>query len=75
MVVKDSFGNVLVPFLLPHYEEIYVVDARFYNIDVTGKNIVEFIEDKGINELLFVIYMEDVNWHKFMQGVENLLGN
>jgi hypothetical protein len=75
MVVKDSFGNVLVPFLFPHYEEIYVVDARFYNIDVTGKNIVEFIEDKGINELLFVIYMEDVNWHKFMQGVENLLGN
>lgn len=75
MVLKDSFGNVLIPFLLPHYEEIYVVDARFYNINVTGKNIVQFIEDKGINELLFVIYMEDVNWHKFMQGVENLLGS
>ncbi|MCQ1530678.1 DHHW family protein [Lutispora saccharofermentans] len=75
MVVKDSFGNVLIPFLLPHYEEIYVVDARFYSKSVTGKNIVQFIEDKGINELLFVIYMEDVNWHKFMQGVENLLGS
>lgn len=74
MVVKDSFGNALVPFLLPHYEEIYVVDSRFYSISATGKNIVQFVKDHGINEVLFVIYMEDVNWHKFMNSVENLLG-
>ena len=74
MVIKDSFGNALVPFLLPHYEEIYVVDSRFYSISAAGKNIVEFIKEKGIGEVLFVIYMEDVNWHKFMSGVENLLG-
>ena len=43
LVVKDSFGNMLVPFLVPHYEEIYVVDSRFYNINLTGKNIVEFV--------------------------------
>jgi len=75
MVIKDSFGNALVPFLLPHYEEIYVVDARFYSIKATGKTIVEFAHDKGIDELLFVIYMEDVNWHKFMSGVDSLLGS
>lgn len=73
LVVKDSFGNALVPFLLPHYEEIYVVDPRFYNIATTG-NIVEFVKEKGINEVVFCIYMEDVNWHKFMTGVENMLG-
>lgn len=75
LVIKDSFGNALVPFLLPHYEEIYVVDARFYSINSTGKNIIEFIHDHDINELVFVFYMEDVNWHKFMTGVENLLGS
>ncbi len=75
LVVKDSFGNMLVPFLVPHYEEIYVVDSRFYSINLTGKNIVEFVEDNGINEVLFCIYMEDVNWHKFMSGVENMLGS
>lgn len=73
MVVKDSFGNMLVPFLVPHYEEIYVVDSRFYNKSLTGKNIVEFVKDNGINEVIFCIYMEDVNWHKFMSGVENML--
>jgi len=74
MVIKDSFGNALVPFLLPHYEEIYVVDPRFYSIYITGKDIVEFAKEKGINEMLFVIYMEDVNWNTFMRSVENLLG-
>lgn len=73
MVVKDSFGNMLVPFLVPHYEEIYVVDPRFYNKSLTGKNIEEFVRDNGINEVLFCIYMEDVNWNKFMSGVENML--
>ena len=74
LVVKDSFGNALVPFLLPHYEEIYVVDSRFYSIGAAGGNILQFIEKNEINEVLFVNYMENVNWHKFMEGVEALMG-
>lgn len=74
LVIKDSFGNALVPFLLPHYEEIYIVDSRFYSIGATGKNILQFIEDNGINEVLFMHYMEDVNWHAFMEGVQALMG-
>ncbi|MDD4769233.1 MAG: DHHW family protein, partial [Eubacteriales bacterium] len=73
MVIKDSFGNAFVPFLLPHYEEIYIVDPRFYNVSTTG-NIVDFVKENGINEVVFCIYMEDVNWHKFMSSVEHLLG-
>lgn len=74
LVIKDSFGNAFVPFLLPHYQEIYVVDSRFYSISTTGKNIKEFIADNKIDEVVFVTYMEDVNWQKFMNGVEKLLG-
>ncbi|HOQ75866.1 MAG TPA: DHHW family protein [Thermoclostridium sp.] len=73
LVMKDSFGNAWVPFLLPHYEEIYVVDARFYSKSSTGLNIPQFIEKYGIQELVFLFYMEDVNWTKFMNGVENHL--
>ncbi len=74
LVIKDSFGNALVPFLLPHYEEIYIVDSRFFSIGAAGKNIIQFIEDNRINEVLFMHYMEDVNWHKFMEGVQALMG-
>ncbi|WMX57566.1 DHHW family protein [Peribacillus sp. R9-11] len=27
VVVKESYGNAFVPFLIPHYDEIYVVDT------------------------------------------------
>lgn len=73
LVMKDSFGNAWVPFLLPHYEEIYVVDARFYNKDVTGFNILQFMEEYDIPELVFMFYMEDVNWTAFMNNVEKHL--
>ena len=56
-----------------HYEEIYVVDARFYSKYTTGMTIPEFIEEHGIQELVFLFYMEDVNWTKFMNGVESHL--
>jgi hypothetical protein len=73
LVVKDSFGNAMVPFLLPHYEEIYIIDARFYNKAYTGMNITEFIRFYDIRDVVMLFYMEDVNWTKFMRGVEDLL--
>ncbi|KIL42217.1 hypothetical protein SD70_01305 [Gordoniibacillus kamchatkensis] len=48
-VVKDSYGNAFVPFLLPHYSEIFVVDPRQF-----GQSIAAFMQKRGIHELLFV---------------------
>ena len=31
LVVKESFGNAFVPFLVDHYKNVYVVDYRYYN--------------------------------------------
>jgi hypothetical protein len=30
LLVKNSFGNPLAPLLLPHFEQVVVVDYRFY---------------------------------------------
>lgn len=51
LVIKDSYGNAMVPFLLPHYEEIYVVDPRQYR-----KNIFTLIQENEIQEVLFLNY-------------------
>lgn len=51
LIIKDSYGNAMVPFLLPHYQEIYVVDPRQY-----GKNIFKLIEDNQIQEVVFLNY-------------------
>ncbi|GAB6107407.1 DHHW family protein [Fusibacter bizertensis] len=49
LVVKDSYGNALVPFLAANYSEIYAVDPRHYVGDLT-----ELIDEKEIKEVLFI---------------------
>lgn len=48
LVVKDSYGNALIPFLLYSFEDIYVVDAR--NFELGLKN---FATEHGITDILF----------------------
>ena len=49
VVVKESYGNAFVPFLIPHYEHIYVVDERYFQT-----SLAEFIQQNGVNDLLFL---------------------
>ena len=49
IVVKESFGNAFVPFLVDHYQTVYVVDYRYYNGSVT-----QLARDKGVKDVLFV---------------------
>ena len=48
MIVKDSYGNALVPYLIDSFEEIYVVDARKFQI-----HLDIFTEQQGITDVLF----------------------
>ncbi len=49
IVVKESFGNAFVPFLVDHYQTVYVVDYRYY----TG-SITTLAQSKGVSDVLFV---------------------
>lgn len=49
MVIKDSYGNAFIPFLTPHYSEIYVVDPRHYK-----ENIIDLAKENNIDEVLFL---------------------
>ena len=49
IVIKDSYGNAIVPFLAQNYKNIYVIDYRYYD-----KKLSELIAEKEINEILFV---------------------
>lgn len=35
VVIKESYGNAFVPFLVDHYQYVYVVDYRYYSGDAT----------------------------------------
>jgi len=35
VLIKDSYANCLVPFLMNHYQKVYVVDPRYYKSSVS----------------------------------------
>lgn len=49
IVVKESFGNAFVPFLVDHYQTVYVVDYRYYS-----GSVIQLARDKGVKDVLFV---------------------
>ena len=49
IVVKESFGNAFVPFLVDHYQTVYVVDYRYYTGSITA-----LAQSKGVSDVLFV---------------------
>lgn len=49
LVIKESFGNALVPYLADHYHKVYVVDYRYW----TGK-ISTLAKQNKVQDILFV---------------------
>lgn len=49
LLLKDSYANCLIPFLIPYYREILVVDPRYYYGDITS-----LMEENRISSVLFL---------------------
>ncbi len=47
VLVKESFGNCFVPFLVSHYQTVYVIDYRHY-----PGQISQLVADKGIKDVI-----------------------
>lgn len=47
LIIKDSYGNALSPYLTSHYEEVYIADYRYFN-----GNIKKLMQENKINEIL-----------------------
>lgn len=48
LIMKDSFGNALPGYLFYSFEEIHVIDSRYFN-----KNMVSYVRDNKITDILF----------------------
>ena len=48
IVVKESYGNALMPYLIDHYSTIYEIDYRYWD-----GNLVEFAKEKGADDMIF----------------------
>lgn len=53
LLVKDSYANAFVQFLIPHYSEIHVVDLRSF-----GMSVSSYAEEAGIDESLILYNLQ-----------------
>lgn len=49
LLLKDSYANCFVSYLLPYYSNITIVDPRYYYEDLN-----QLIQDRGITDVLFL---------------------
>ena len=57
LIVKDSYGNALIPWLIDHYEHIYWIDYRTYPdwcpwAGVADSSISNFVERNNIQDVI-----------------------
>ena len=64
IVIKDSYGNAEPGYYMGSFEEIYIVDMRYFNL-----NLVDFINQMGITDVLFTM----VSYSVFGGNADNLM--
>jgi hypothetical protein len=69
MVLKESYGNAFVPYLLNHYEDVYVADPRNLEVDLPA-----FITKQQIQDLLIINYSFGMTNAKWVGGFEDMIG-
>jgi hypothetical protein len=66
--VIDSYANAFVPFLIPHYNKVYVVDPRHYKGTLT-----EFCENKQVNDVIVLTNISTTRNYVYLEGLENFV--
>lgn len=54
LIVKDSFANALVPFLIGDCESIHLIDLRYYR-----GSLEDYISQREINEFLILYNLKN----------------
>lgn len=49
LVIKESYGNAFVPFLIPHYKNVYVIDPRHYK-----GTLSDFTTNNQVDDIIFL---------------------
>lgn len=68
LVLKESYGNCFVPFLVDHYETVYIVDFRYANV-----NVVDYVKENNIQDLIIMNNITIIGSEKVAATIAGLL--
>jgi hypothetical protein len=74
VVLKDSYGNAMVPFLTSHYSKIYVIDPREFNTEDTPElNLATFAAENNVDDVIIINYPFMINNKYYTKLLDHLV--
>lgn len=64
LVITDSFGLTVMPYLCHNYNQVHYYDARYYDYYTVGYNVAEMIEKYQIHDIYVIV----ADFHTFESG-------
>ncbi len=71
IVIKESYGNAFVPFLVAHYQTVYIVDYRYFS-SVDGRGLLQLCTDTGAKDVLFLNNISATRSKSLVQSIASL---
>lgn len=68
LLIKDSFGNAVPGYLFFSFEQIHVVDSRYFN-----KNMVEYVEENGITDIVLCNNIVHASMDNISKNIDKFL--
>ncbi len=68
LVIKDSFANAFIPFLIPHYKTIHIIDPRYFK-----STLSEFTQDNKIDDIIFISNISTTRNEIFIKAMEKFI--
>lgn len=69
VVIKESYGNSLVPFLTDHYQTVHVIDYRYYK-----KTLSQFLASESVSDVIFINNISATRSSTLVGYLEKLVG-
>ena len=68
LFVKDSFGNAIPGYLFYSFEDLHVIDCRYFS-----RNLTEYVEEQGITDIVLCNNLQFVGQPKIQEALKRYL--
>lgn len=68
LFIKDSFGNAIPGYLFYSFEDLHVIDCRYFN-----RNLTEYVEKHGITDIVLCNNLQFVGQPKIQDALKRYL--
>jgi hypothetical protein len=68
LVIKNSYGNPFSTFMAAHYEQVFIVDYRYYN-----GGLLDLIKENKITDVVFINGVFSANTPSHIKDIKNLM--